>query len=268
MRGNVITMNVADGVLGTDENLFQYDYGQRIVFEGAELPFAYEVHFSNDPDGKTKTSIGDATGVDIPDEFLLTGEDLYVWIYLHDGETDGETEFRGIVPVIARAKPTNQEPTPVQQDTITQAIAALDAAVEQTGLDVIATNDAKEDAQEAKRLAEEAQGKAEDAQEAAEDAQEAAETAQVAAEEAQRKAETAQGFAEAAKDEATRQAGIAKDEADRAETEADRAEQAATTAGYMFIDMDENGHLIYTRTDAVDVDFDLNQNGHLVLEVV
>lgn len=57
------------------------------------------------------------------------------------------------------------------------------------------------------------------------------------------------------------------EEADRAETAADRAEQAAANAGYMTIGMDENGHLIYERTDSVDVDFALNTDGHLVMEV-
>ena len=47
---------------------------------------------------------------------------------------------------------------------------------------------------------------------------------------------------------------------------ADRAEQAANTAGYMDIDI-VDGHLIYTRTFAVDVDFELS-NGHLLMEAV
>lgn len=267
MRGNVIRMSVADGILGTGDKLHQYDYGQRIEFDGVELPFAYEVHFGNAPNDNAKTSIGDASGVDIPDEFLLSGKDLYVWVYLHSGEADGETEYRGVIPVIKRAKPTNQEPTPVQQDTITQAIAALDAAVAQTGQDVIDTDAAKEAAQEAKRKAETAQGKAEEAQREAETAQQKAEEAKGGAKAAQELAETAQQKAEEARDEATRQAGIAKGQADRSEQQADRAEQAANTAGYMWIEMDENGHLRYTRTDAVDVDFEL-EDGHLMMEVI
>ena len=48
---------------------------------------------------------------------------------------------------------------------------------------------------------------------------------------------------------------------------ADRAEQAAADAGFMDVEIDSNGHLIYTRTDAVDVDLKL-VNGHLVMEAV
>ena len=49
-------------------------------------------------------------------------------------------------------------------------------------------------------------------------------------------------------------------------TSAERAEQAANNAGYMDIEMVE-GRLIYTRTDAVDVTFELD-DGHLLMEVI
>ena len=137
MRGNTITMRMQDRKLtAVAGDLYQYDYGQRLILEGVQLPVAYEVHFANSAHGKSKTAIGDATGVDIPDEFLLSGGNVYVWLFLHAGEDDGETEYRGMIPVIGRAKPTDTEPTPVQQDVITQAIAALNAAVAQTEADV------------------------------------------------------------------------------------------------------------------------------------
>ena len=54
--------------------------------------------------------------------------------------------------------------------------------------------------------------------------------------------------------------------ASAAEAAATRAEQAAANAGYMFFYIDSNGHLIYERTDNVDVDFALS-DGHLYMEV-
>ena len=51
------------------------------------------------------------------------------YIYLHEGEDDGETEYKALIPVIGRPEPSDLEPTPVQQDAITQAIAALNTAV-------------------------------------------------------------------------------------------------------------------------------------------
>lgn len=55
--------------------------------------------------------------------------------------------------------------------------------------------------------------------------------------------------------------------ADSASADADRAEQAANESGYMFFEINSDGHLIYFRTASVDVDFYLN-NGHLYLEEV
>ena len=136
MRGNTIELNLVQDHVTIAGSLFQYDYGQKLILLGVELPTSYEVHFSNDTLGNSKTSIGDASGVDIPDEYLLNGEDIHVWLFLHSGESDGETEYHGILHVVKRAKPTNAEPTPVQQDTITQAIAALNAAVAQCEADV------------------------------------------------------------------------------------------------------------------------------------
>lgn len=136
MRGNTITMKLIKGKLNRSLPLYQYDYGQVLKLEGVELPVAYEVHFSNSDTGNAKTSIGNADGVVIPDEFLLSGEQIRVWLFLHDGTNDGETEYKGIIPVYARAKPTDQAPTPVQQDVITQTIAALDEAVEQSETNV------------------------------------------------------------------------------------------------------------------------------------
>ena len=109
----------------------QWDYGQILKFDGITLPVAYEVHFSNDPEsGNTITQIGDADGVTIPDQFFKTGSTIYCWVYLHEGADDGETEYMVVIPIKQRPKPSNTEPTPVQQDAITEAIAALNDAVE------------------------------------------------------------------------------------------------------------------------------------------
>ena len=112
--------------------LYQYDYGQRLVFPDLDLPEAYEVHFASDGDAQTITMIGDADGVLVPDQLLQSPGHLKVYIYLHEGEDDGETEFKALIPVIGRPEPSDLEPTPVQQDAITQAIAALNAAVSES----------------------------------------------------------------------------------------------------------------------------------------
>lgn len=131
--------------------LYQYDYGQRLVVYGPSLPGSYEVHFSNDKTGVAKTQIGDSTGVSIPDEYLISGADIFAWIFVHEGNSDGETKYIIKIPVKKRARPSDDPPTPEDQSVITQAIAALSGAVER--------------AQESAESAEESAQRAEDAAE-------------------------------------------------------------------------------------------------------
>lgn len=130
MRGNIIHMSLSEGRVVYSEPLYQYDYGQKLVLEGVNLPASYEVHFSNFEHGESVTQIADGTGVTIPDMLLTSGQKIFVWVYLHNAETDGETVYKGIIPVNSRAKPTDVEPTPVQQSVIDQTIAALNSGIE------------------------------------------------------------------------------------------------------------------------------------------
>lgn len=200
---NVISAVFRGAQSTTTRNAYQYDYGQ-VLKTNLALPETYEVQFSNNSSGGVAiTQIGNADGVTIPDQMFISGAPIYAWIFLHQGADDGETVYFITIPVTKRAKPTSKQPTPVQKDAITQAIAALNAAVEQTGEDVV--------------------------------------------------------------DAAASEANAALS-ASEAYTSAERAEQAATTAGYLDVEI-ANGRLIYTRTDAVDVDFEL-ENGRLLMEVI
>lgn len=128
---NIVT--AAFGGLRTAKTrpLWQWDYGQVLQFAGLALPSTYAVHFANEQYASTaKTMIGDADGVDIPDEYLITGLPVYAWVFLHTGADDGETVYMVTIPVNARPQPTEDEPTPVQQGVIDQAIAALNEGVE------------------------------------------------------------------------------------------------------------------------------------------
>lgn len=126
----VIAVFANGGTMTTTQTaLWQYDYGQILVIQGVQLPTAYEVHFCNSKDSTTITSIGDADGVVIPDQFLQNGEVIYAYVYLHTGDSDGETEYKVTIPVMDRAEPTDIEPTPAQESTIGQLISALNDAV-------------------------------------------------------------------------------------------------------------------------------------------
>lgn len=255
MRGDKIIANFSGGKSINTTEAWQWDYGLELVINGLDLPFAFETHYSNQPtSGETTTQIGQDNTVIIPDIYLTTGDFIYAFIYLHDGEDDGETEYRIIIPVKKRPKPTNYEPTPVQQDAITEAIAALDAAVEQTGQDVETTHGYVTRAENAAVIAEESATSASLSEaNAANSATEAANSSTEAIEASATAVTASQRASEYAED---------------AETSAERAEQAASTAGYMDIMIDENGHLVYERTDQVDVTFNLSSDGHLVMESV
>lgn len=108
--------------------LWQWDYGQVLVFTGVELPETYEVHFVINGTDSTMTVLGTSEGVVIPDELLAEAGQVICYIYLHTGADDGETEYKITIPVLSRQEPTEYEPTPIQQDVITETIAALNVA--------------------------------------------------------------------------------------------------------------------------------------------
>lgn len=179
------------------DSKYRYDYGQILKIEGVDLPTAYEVHFSNEEFGESTTQVGNADGVMIPDAYFLSGDPIYAWLFLHTGADDGETVYTIKIPVRNRAVITSETPDPVEQSAITQAIAALNSAVESTAADAASAAQSAEDAA----------------------------------------------------------------------LSADHAEQCAANAGYMWVYMDERGHLIYVRTDQVLADLKFNSEGHLIIEV-
>lgn len=112
--------------------LTQYDYGQVLMFDGVTLPEAYEVVFSNSDtsDATGKSQIGDSEGVSIPDEFLVTGLPVYAWLFLHEAANDGRTVYKIKIPVRKRAEDVTNPPSEEEQTSISQAIVALNAAVQ------------------------------------------------------------------------------------------------------------------------------------------
>lgn len=132
MALNIITAKFCSGATQSwASEAWQYDYGQVLQFDGLELPEAYQVHFSNVPmTGTAITQIGGADGVTVPDQYFATGEPVYAWVYLHEGEDDGETVYMVTIPVKKRPQPSDEVPTPEEQSAIDQAIAALNIAVE------------------------------------------------------------------------------------------------------------------------------------------
>ena len=218
--------------------LYQYDYGQVLQIEGLELPTAYQVEFSNSAErGETVAAIGDEGGVEIPNELLQSGTNIYAFIFLHNSETDGETEYKITIYVTPRPSRSDDTPTPEQGTAIDQAIAALNDAVERAdaaadaaqGSDASAAQsaaDAAESAASAAGSAASANNSAQTAAQRATAAQAAAQNAAVAAAAATESAETA---TESAAD-AARYATGAQESAESAAQSADDAASAKTAA--------------------------------------
>lgn len=111
--------------------IYQYNYGNILDVSAIDgLPQSFEVHFCNKGDDEAPASVGLNGQVEIPDAFLQTGEYVYAYIYLHTGESDGETEYKIVVPVAKRQTVSHETPTPVQQGEIEQVMAALNAGVD------------------------------------------------------------------------------------------------------------------------------------------
>lgn len=232
--------------------IIKEDYGLYLQIEGVELPQTYEVDFSNsEHSGTSVTMIGNSDGVLIPHQFIDTGKDVFAFLY-HVGANYGRTVYKFRIPNKVRPDRTDDTPTPEQASVIDQAISALNEAVEQTAQDVI---DADASAQSASADAERAEEARTDAQNYATQAEQSATDAHESASQASASASTASAAATSASASAA-----------SAYADAERAEQAANNAGYIDVEI-VDGRLIYTRTDAVDVDFTLN-NGRLIMEAI
>lgn len=112
--------------------IWQYDRGHELVFEGFDtLPEVFQVHFSHNPAGEAQTQIGQNCVCLVPDIYVEKAAPIYAWIYVAEEDT-GLTKQEIEIPVGRKSKPNDQEPEPVEQSAIDQAIAALNAGVERS----------------------------------------------------------------------------------------------------------------------------------------
>ena len=111
MEKNVIYARFTGQPSLITQPVFQYDYGQRLRLIGFGVPDAFETHFTKS--GKSITVLGTADdeagfigNVDVPDELLQSPGDLVTYIFLHENDTDGETEYVIRTQVLPRPAPT------------------------------------------------------------------------------------------------------------------------------------------------------------------
>ena len=135
MKGiNTITANFSNGGRQCiTRKLFQYDYGQKVLIKGLTLPQSFEFHISNSNNPKASSNIflGNNNEIIIPDEYLISGEDIYIWIFLHQTTSDGQTRYTINIPIQKRPKAESKEPTQVEQNVIDQLISSLEQKVDE-----------------------------------------------------------------------------------------------------------------------------------------
>ena len=135
MKGiNTITANFSNGGRQcVTRKLFQYDYGQKVLIKGLNLSQSFEFHISNSNNPKTSSNIflGNNNEIIIPDEYLTSGEDIYIWIFLHQTTSDGQTRYTINIPIQKRPKFESKEPTQVEQNVIDQLISSLEQKVDE-----------------------------------------------------------------------------------------------------------------------------------------
>ena len=229
------------------------DHGMELSISGIDLPAEFECHFSNSRSVAAKRQIGQNGVVAIPDEYFLShAAQIFCWIYLHPTVDSGVTEYEIVIPLRPRPNVDPAEPTQEQQDIVDQAIAALNVAMAATSAD------AESASASATAASNSASAALTSEQNASASASAAAGSASAAL--------TSQNAAAQSATAAANSASAASVSATSAYNDAERAEQAAATAGYLDVEI-VDGDLIYTRTDAVDVDFELVE-GNLVMEAV
>ena len=220
---NVTTVHFEPGQRkATAERLVQWDHGQILRIEGLELPNVFEVHFSNSKtEGKAKPQLGENGDVEIPGQYLKTGDKIYAWIYLHEGAEDGATKYFITIPIDRRPDPDDTPPDPEEESVIAQLITAMNNAVEQT----------TGDAEQAGSSAASANASARQTLEYMYTAQAIASEAAGSASSAAGSATNAEGSATTAEEkagEAAASAAAAATSAGAASSSAGRAENAAT----------------------------------------
>lgn len=94
------------GRVGVAESVYQNDYGRVLVIDGLNLPAVFEAHFTKPGDDEAITVIGQNNRIAIPNACLANIGMVTVYIYLHTGENDGETEYIIRFAVIRRARPS------------------------------------------------------------------------------------------------------------------------------------------------------------------
>ena len=116
-------------------SLWQWDYGQILEIVGLPLPRTVEMHIARKDDMISRIGLTEdnVTRVALPDEYLTTSDPITVYVYLHTGEEDGETEYKIVLPIVPRQKPVDYD---IEDHEVSVAYQALIDATEVMNMDI------------------------------------------------------------------------------------------------------------------------------------
>lgn len=130
-------------------SLAQWDTEQVLQISGIDLPDSYKVEFSTVYTRNAIPKIGNAAGVDIPNELLQRSAPITAYVVLY-GENGGRNREYWITIYITPGQPPETiTPDPEQADVIDEAIAALNNGVERAEAAVEAAEGSAGDAEAA-----------------------------------------------------------------------------------------------------------------------
>lgn len=209
-----------------------YKYNQKQVLEILGfygLPEYFRVDFANEGDALAKSVIGTPDGIEIPDEYLLTGKAIKAYIVLNGPDESVQTVGEIDIPVNGKLPVSEETPTPEKRSIVDELIAALNDGVERAEA---AAETAEQHEADAGADALKAEGYAtgtQDGQAVEEGSDYYHNNAAYYSGQASAQAEAAAGSATTAAGHATA-AGEAKTDAETAKRNAEAAQEGAETA--------------------------------------
>ena len=118
--------------------LFQYDKGQALMLEGFdEFARPIDVHISNSKYGRAESFKCNDDIIEIPDKYLRSGREIYIWLYLTETETVtddqgnevtkniGKTVYTVEIPVVRRSGISGSTPIPENDTTLEKILETV-----------------------------------------------------------------------------------------------------------------------------------------------
>lgn len=138
MRDYTISAAIGNKLYTRTENVFQYDYGLKLVVDGVTLPYGFVAEFSNDNSASAKRVAGENNSVYVPNEYLQNGEDIHAYIRVSgNGGNSDYVVYHIHIPVIARPAISEEPVTQTEHEPVLIGIPAYDQAEEGSVLKIV-----------------------------------------------------------------------------------------------------------------------------------